>query len=49
MLTRTVSDATVGEISREEKMKGLIEDLLDKLPEEFNMLELYGKVSLLYT
>ncbi|XP_031370134.1 dynein beta chain, ciliary-like isoform X1 [Apis dorsata] len=44
MLTRTVSDTTVGEISREEKMKGLIEDLLDKLPEEFNMLELYGKV-----
>lgn len=47
MLTRTVSDTTVGEISREEKMKGLIEDLLDKLPEEFNMLELYGKVSII--
>lgn len=46
MLTRTVSDTAVGEISREEKMKILIEDLLDKLPEEFNMLELYGKVSL---
>lgn len=46
MLTRVVADAAVGEITKEEKMKGLIEDLLDKLPEEFNMLELYGKVSL---
>ncbi|KOX67396.1 Dynein beta chain, ciliary, partial [Melipona quadrifasciata] len=44
MLTRTASDTTIGEVSTEDKIRGLIEDLLDKLPEEFNMQELYSKV-----
>ncbi|XP_076749810.1 dynein beta chain, ciliary-like [Xylocopa sonorina] len=44
MLTRTASDVTSGETSREENMKNIIEDLLDKLPEEFNMQELQAKV-----
>ncbi|XP_060831118.1 dynein beta chain, ciliary-like [Bombus pascuorum] len=44
ILTRTASDTTSGDISKEDKIKGQIEDLLDKLPEEFNMLELYSKV-----
>ncbi|XP_031848127.1 dynein beta chain, ciliary [Nomia melanderi] len=43
ILTQTASD-TEGEISKEDKMKGILEDLLDKLPEEFNIAELHGKV-----
>lgn len=42
------SDTTSGEVSAEEKMKGIIEDLMDKLPEEFNMQELLGKVFKLF-
>ncbi|XP_076625371.1 dynein beta chain, ciliary [Colletes latitarsis] len=44
MLTQTVSDTAGGDISREDKLKGIIEDLLDKLPEEFNMHELHSKI-----
>ncbi|XP_054000578.1 dynein beta chain, ciliary-like [Hylaeus anthracinus] len=44
ILSQTASAAADGEVSREDKIKGIIEDLLDKLPEEFNMQELYGKV-----
>lgn len=31
-------------MSREEKVKNIIEDLLDKIPEEFNIPELMSKV-----
>ncbi|XP_043604109.1 dynein beta chain, ciliary-like, partial [Bombus pyrosoma] len=41
--TRTASDTASGDISKEDKIKGQVEDLLDKLPEEFNVLELYSK------
>ncbi|XP_017887523.2 dynein beta chain, ciliary-like [Ceratina calcarata] len=44
MLTQAVTDAGAGEDSKEERIKIIIEDLLDKLPEEFNMMELYAKV-----
>ncbi|CAK9799022.1 Dynein beta chain, ciliary [Anthophora plagiata] len=44
LLTRSTGDAAGGDVSREDKLRGIIEDLLDKLPEEFNMQELYGKV-----
>ncbi|KAK6170907.1 hypothetical protein SNE40_019193 [Patella caerulea] len=33
-------------VSREEKVKGLLDEIVEKLPEEFNMLEIMGKVSL---
>ncbi|XP_076548684.1 dynein beta chain, ciliary isoform X2 [Osmia lignaria lignaria] len=44
ILARSTSDASAGEMTREDKLKGIIEDLLDKLPEEFNIQELYNKV-----
>lgn len=45
MLTQTVSVAAAGDVSREDRIRGIIEDLIDKLPEEFNMQELYSKVT----
>lgn len=39
-------DTTAGALSKEDKVKALIEDLLDKLPEQFNMQELMSKVSI---
>ncbi|XP_015433748.1 PREDICTED: dynein beta chain, ciliary-like [Dufourea novaeangliae] len=44
MLTQTASNAAGGDMLKEDKMKGILEDLLDKLPEEFNIAELQGKV-----
>ncbi|XP_076235061.1 dynein beta chain, ciliary [Calliopsis andreniformis] len=44
MLSKAAVDTSGAEISAEDKMKGIIEDLMDKLPEEFNMAELHGKV-----
>ncbi|XP_014471080.1 PREDICTED: dynein beta chain, ciliary-like [Dinoponera quadriceps] len=44
MQPRDIVDATVGVLSKEDKVKALIEDLLDKLPEQFNMQELMSKV-----
>ncbi|XP_078035559.1 dynein beta chain, ciliary-like isoform X9 [Augochlora pura] len=43
MLSQSAGD-TEGDMSKEDRMKTILEDLLDKLPEEFNMSELYGKV-----
>lgn len=45
MQPRDVADATVG-VSKEDKVKAMIEDLLDKLPEQFNMQELMSKVGI---
>ncbi|KAG7187946.1 hypothetical protein KM043_013908 [Ampulex compressa] len=39
-----VSEASNGIVSGEEKVKGLVEELLDKLPEEFNLQELASKI-----
>ncbi|XP_025160705.1 dynein beta chain, ciliary-like [Harpegnathos saltator] len=43
MQPRDIGDATVGTLSKEDKVRALIEDLLDKLPEQFNMQELMSK------
>lgn len=45
MQPRDTADATVGALSKEDKVKAIIEDLLDKLPEQFNLQELMDKVS----
>ena len=34
-----------GLLSKEEKVKVIIEDILDKLPEEFNIQDLMSKVN----
>lgn len=39
-----VVDTTIGVLSKEEKVKVLIEDILDKLPEQFNIQDLMHKV-----
>lgn len=44
MQPQDVVDTTVGVLSKEDKVKALIEDLLDKLPEEFNIPDLMSKV-----
>lgn len=44
MQPRDVSERSGAGLSREEKLKGIIEDILDKLPEEFSMAELMNKV-----
>lgn len=44
MQPRDVADTTIGVLSKEDKVKVMIEDLLDKLPEEFNIQELMNKV-----
>jgi len=38
-------DIAAGVLSREDKVKATIEDILDKLPEEFNIQELMSKVN----
>ncbi|XP_025270513.1 dynein beta chain, ciliary [Camponotus floridanus] len=43
MQPRDVADTTIGVLSKEDKVKVMIEDLLDKLPEEFNIQELMNK------
>lgn len=45
MQPREVVDTTVGELSKEDNVMAMIEDLLDKLPEQFNIQELMSKVS----
>ncbi|KAK0098489.1 hypothetical protein PV326_007920 [Microctonus aethiopoides] len=44
MQPRDVNERSGAGLSREEKLKGIIEDILDKLPEEFSMAELMNKV-----
>ena len=44
MQPRDVSETAGAGLSREDKVKGIIEDLLDKIPEEFNIPELLAKV-----
>ncbi|XP_043280985.1 dynein beta chain, ciliary-like [Venturia canescens] len=44
MQPRDAAETSGAGLSREEKVKGLIEDLLDKLPEEFNIPELMSRV-----
>lgn len=46
MQPRDVADTTAGALSKEDKVKTVIEDLLDKLPEEFNMQDLMSKVNI---
>jgi len=38
-------DIAAGMLSREDKVKATIEDIMDKLPEEFNIQELMSKVN----
>lgn len=45
MQPRDTGEATGAGLSREDKVRGIIEDLLDKLPEEFNIPELMSRVS----
>lgn len=45
MQPRDAGESSGVVLSREEKVKAVIEDLLDKLPEEFNIPELMSKVS----
>ncbi|XP_036139541.1 dynein beta chain, ciliary [Monomorium pharaonis] len=44
MQPRDSVDATTGVLSKEDKVKVIIEDILDKLPEEFNIQDLMNKV-----
>lgn len=44
MQPRDIVDTITGVLSKEDKVKTIIEDILDKLPEEFNIQELMGKV-----
>jgi len=45
MQPRDSVDIAAGVLSRENKVKVTIEDILDKLPEEFNIQELMSKVN----
>lgn len=45
MQPRDSVDTAAGVLSKEDKVKAIIEDLLDKLPEEFNIQELMSKVN----
>lgn len=45
MQPRDSVDIAAGVLSKEDKMKVIIEDILDKLPEEFNIQELMSKVN----
>lgn len=38
-------DIAAGVLSKEDKVKAIIEDILDKLPEEFNTQDLMNKVN----
>jgi dynein heavy chain len=44
MQPRDASDKSGDGMSREDKVKNIIEDLMDKLPDEFNLPELMAKV-----
>lgn len=44
MQPRDTVDTTIGVLSKEDKVKTMIEDILDRLPEEFNIQELMSKV-----
>jgi hypothetical protein len=44
---RDIGDTAAGPLSKEEKVKVMIEDLLDKLPELFNMQDLMSKVNII--
>ena len=44
MQPRDVGETAGAGMSREDKVKVIIEDITDKLPEEFNLIELMGKV-----
>ncbi|XP_011314378.1 dynein beta chain, ciliary-like [Fopius arisanus] len=44
MQPRDTGEASGGGFSREDKVKGIIEELVDKLPEEFNIQEFMSKV-----
>jgi len=46
MQPRDSVDIAAGVLSREDKVKVTIEDILDKLPEEFNIQELMSKVNI---
>lgn len=48
MQPRDSVDTAAGVLSKEDKVKAIIEDLLDKLPEEFNIQELMSKVNVGY-
>lgn len=48
MQPRDVGDSSEGETSGDDKVKNTIEDILDKVPEEFNIPELLAKVGILY-
>lgn len=43
MQVKDSGDSAAAGLSREDKLKGIIEDILDKLPEEFNITELMNK------
>lgn len=45
MQPRDSVDVAAGVLSKEDKVKAIIEDILDKLPEEFNIQELMSKVN----
>lgn len=45
MQPRDAADTTAGVLSKEDKVKAVIEDLLYKLPEEFNIQDLMSKVN----
>lgn len=45
MQPRDSVDAAAGVLSKEDKVKTIIEDILDKLPEEFNIQDLMSKVN----
>lgn len=44
MQPRDSGAGAAGGISREEKIKGILDEIMEKLPEEFNMFEIMGKV-----
>lgn len=44
---RDVADVTAGVLSKEDKVKVMIEDLLDKLSMEFNIPDLMSKVDVM--
>lgn len=45
MQPRDSVDTAAGGLSKEDKVKAIIEDIMDKLPEEFNIQELMSKVN----
>lgn len=45
MQPRDSVDIAAGVLSKEDKVKAIIEDIMDKLPEEFNTQDLMNKVN----